>query len=444
MTVLLVVIGAAGAALGTRAAAAAFVAAAVSGAMGDPQVAAITTWSSALAAGWLLLTDRSPRPLALPALGLAAVLAAGSATNGAVVLGLWVIATCAAVVSRGDGRSADTWALWLCGLDLVLVVCIASTAARGFEGWPQTLTVPAASVVLAAASARALVAAGPDDETWFAGLLVVRAQAVVLTAFAIRAASSGLSEAAVVVAAVAFAAAPLFGRRAVIDAVQEFALVMMALAAANLGWGPVGWEWGALAAGTLMHYLRFTVRRTRSAPFARALSVTAGVGAPLLPVVLVELEGAARAPRVLAVVVLIGLLAGLAGRTRVPLPPLSRRTARGADEVRSGAVLAVAAIASVLGVAFTLPRPPGGEAVVAPPLWAAAVVAAAAVAGARVIRVVNPGRREPFVVPWSRAMVERAAIVGDIVTPRMLWAVVGVLVICAAAMWAVGASRGFL
>jgi hypothetical protein len=443
VTFLLLVVGATAAALGTRMAAFAFVAAAVAGATGDAAIAPVATWSAAIAAGWLVLTNESPRRIALPAFGLAAVLAAGSVPNGAVVLGLWVVATCAAVISRGDGPYSGAWALSLCGLDLALIVCIASTATRGFEGWPETLTAPGAIALVGTAAARALLAAGSDDETALVGLVLVRAQAVVGATFAFAIARPRVSESAVVFAAVAFAAAPALRRRAMTDALQEFALVAMALASSSLGWGPDGWEWGALAAGTLIHYLRFTVRRTRSAPFARALATSTGVGVPFLPVVLAQLEGAAHAPRVLAAAVLIGLLAGLAGRARASLP-VPRRTATAIDEVRAGVAVAMACVAGLVTVLFTFPRPPAADAVPAPAVWAAAVVLAVGAVGARLVRVVGAGRREPVSFRWPRAIAESAHVATRVATDRVLWAAMATLAAFAAVMWIVGASRGFL
>ena len=96
MTVFLFAGGGLLAGLGTRASAALFVAAAVFGArQPEPLLAALSTWTAATAAGWVLLERGSPRAAALPCLGAAAVLAAAASPNGAVVLGLWVLGTVA-------------------------------------------------------------------------------------------------------------------------------------------------------------------------------------------------------------------------------------------------------------------------------------------------------------------------------------------------------------
>ncbi len=455
MTLALIALGGVAALLGTRLAALAFAGAVVAAVLdvssnpvgspaSDASLAAIAAWTAATAAGWLLLTRQSPRRLGLPALGLAGALAAGAAPNGAVLLGCWAIATAAAVLCRSEDARGRRWAVSLCALDVIVVASVASTAGRGFEAWPQTLGTLAAIALLACAFLRATLAAGPDDVNALPGLLVVRAQSAVLAILAIAAGSPGVSEAAVAVAALAFAGAPFAARRTrVVDAVQELALVVMALASVRAGWGPEGWVWGALAAGTLIHHLRLMVARTQAGPFGAALLVSAGIGVPFLPVLMAQLEGATAGPRWLGGVMLIGLLAGLAGRARLAEPP-QRRRATDLDEVRAGVVVAAASVTALIAALVTLPSPPAAAVAFGPPLWAGVLVLATGAAGSRLARVVSRQRPPLWRLELPSALTKRVVLIDRWATDRVLWAALGALAAAAAAMWVVGATRGFL
>ena len=457
MTVALFAVGGVLAGLGTRLAALAFVAAAVFGArQPQPLVAALSTWTAAMAAGWVLMDERSPRALAIPCLGAAAVVAAAGAPNGAVVLGLWVIGTAAAVLSLGELASGRRWALGLVAGDVIFAVALATTAGSGFEGWPATLKVPGAIAMLAAAAARAPLIAGPSEDdrsiesdrgSTFASCLVLRAQTVMLIGLAIAAAGDPTTVRVIVVlGAIAFAAAVIAASRTAADALQEIGLVAMAAGAAALGWVPAGWAWGALAAGTLIHHLRFTVDARSTGGFAEAIGRGGGVGLPFLPVSAALLEGAFGASSELTVIVLVAVLVGLAGRTsfvHVRRP----RPARGADAPRAWAPVAAAFAASVVAPVLSLPRPPGGGAAPWPGPWAAAVVVVAAIAGSQLPLVAGreggtaPPRR---VDTYRRAVSERLAVLDVIATDVVLWAALASVAAAGVLLWLIGLGRGFL
>ncbi len=296
MTLLLLGAGALLAALGTRLSGLAFAGAAVFAVTGIT-LAAPAAWAAATALG-LAALRASPRRLAVPALGAAAALAVGSARNTAVVAAAWVLATAAAVISRGRGPEGDRWAMTVCLADLPVLGAVVWTALRvGFEGWPQELDTVGVLLLLLAATLRAPLASGPQDEVPEPGLLVVRVQTVVLLVVVTGTAPLGRNVllGVAILGAIGFAAGGVARRSATRDVAQEIALVALMLAAGRLGWTPQGWEWGALAAGTLIHNLRLRSDLEAAGLLPATLLGGGGIGLPFLPVVLVGLEGSLRA-----------------------------------------------------------------------------------------------------------------------------------------------------
>ena len=442
--------------LGTRLSAAAFVAAAVFGArQPQPVLAALCTWTAATAAGWVLLDRRSPRVLAVPCLGAAAVLAAAGSPNGAVVLALWVLGTISAVVSVGALTSARRWALGLAAGDVIFAVAIATTAGRGFEGWPATLKVPGAFAMLVGAVLRAPLAGGPSERRRPAGsevcaspaLLIIRAQTVMLIGLVIAGAGRTPLRAIVVLGAIAFAAATVASARSTLDTVQELGLVAMAVAGAGLGWVPAGWTWGALAAGTLIHHLRFTVEIRPAGSVAEAIARGGGIGLPFLPVAAALLEGAFSASSRLASVVLVGVLLGFAGRASAASVG-ERRSSAPIDHVRAWGPIALAAAAAVAAPLLWLPQPPGGGDAPWPGAWAAAAVAVAAVAGSQLGGVVAPptddARPPRRVDVVRRTASDRLAVLDTIASDVVLWAAFAAVGAAGVVLWLIGLGRGFL
>jgi hypothetical protein len=455
------------AAAGTRAAAAIFAAAAVLAAVlstGTQPAAAAIAWTAAMAAG-LIWAGVPPRRLAVPAIGAAAAIAAGGAGNASIVLALWTLGTGVAVLSRPTGPEGSRWAFGLLQADLLLAATVVYTALTyGFAAWPHRLGNVGTVALLVSAFARVPAVGWPEERSEL-GLLLVRAQAVVLATVAVRAAGHEVLVVAVVVAAAVFAAGPLARRVAVGDAMQEFALVVLALSVSALGWGAAGWVWGALAGGTLMHHLRLMGWDTdeRSA-LARAIVRGGGIGLPLLPAVSAVITAVLPRPGPLRVVVVAGLAAGLAARV-APLPAKVQAEVEGAGGGRpfetsarrnarrnangvngwSWGLLAAAASAALIAPAVALPRPPGGEPIPWPPVWAAAFVAAGALAG-----VIVPGlgpaaesraERRPFTVPGAAEAIRLLDPPGGTAALVGLLAVFAVL---AAGILVLGWVRGFL
>jgi hypothetical protein len=456
MTVVLFAAGGLLAGLGTRLSAVALVAAAVFGArQPQPVLAALCTWTAATAAGWILLDRRSPRALAVPCLGASAVLAAAGAPNGAVVLGLWGLGTISAVVSVGTLPSARRWALGLAVGDVVFAVAIATTAGRGFEGWPATLKAPGALAMLAAAVLRAPLAGGPigdrrpdgGGDAAYPALLIVRAQTIMLVGLAIAAGGRAPLRPILVLGAVAFAVATVASARSTADTVQELGLVAMAIAGAALGWVPAGWAWGALAAGTLIHHLRLTVESRAGGGVADAIVRGGGVGLPFLPVAAALLEGAFSASSRLATVVLVGVLLGFAGRAS--MRSVSERSASApVDHLRAWGPIALAAAASVAAPLLWLPQPPGGGDAPWPGVWAAAIVAVAAIVGSQLRDVVTMPtvdvRTPRHVDVVRRAATDRMAALDVIATDVVLWATFTAVGAAGVVLWLIGLGRGFL
>lgn len=452
MTIALLGLGALAAAAGTRAAGFVFLGVAVVGALGS-SLPALVTWIAATAAA-LIWAPGTPRRLALPVLGAAAALGAGSARNTTVVLGLWIIGTGAAVLTRGDGPGSDRWAQTLCLADLPVVAAVAWTAFDiGLEGWPQQLDPAAVVLLLIGAALRAPLASGPQDGSQASGLLIVRAQSAALLVIAIGApAADDLLSTAAALAAVGFLVGGIVARSATRDVIQELALVALVSAAARSGWGPQGWEWGALAAGTLMHNLRLRLGDGAGGPLAGALYRGAGLGLPLLPVVLVGLEGAIRAGGWVGSVMMLGLAGGSAARASTPwvASPAPHQTPdrRAWAPGVATAGVALCAAAGLWAPALTVPEAAAGEPIGWPPGWAAVAVlvtgAAAAIARRRSAddpaaspAADSPRRWQPLALPELRVPARLAQ-------PRLVLASTAVLGLAALAMWVVGVLRGFL
>jgi hypothetical protein len=441
MTVVLIALGAIAAAAGTRLAAAFFIGAAVAGALGS-DLAAVSTWSAALAAGCVLLSPASPRWIALPALGLAAVVAAGLAHNSAVVMTLWVLGTGAAAVSSESTEEGRRWAFALCALDATLLAVLAVASIDSFEGWPATLGTVSSGLLLAAAGVRACLVAAPSAVPPFAGLLVVRTQVAVLVAVSVAAGGPGIARAAIVLGAAGFAVGPFLRRPVAVDAIQELSLYALAIASTELGWTSRGWAWGALAAGTLIHQLRFMVGRGVAGQWVELVLRSAGIGLPFLPVVGALLEGSLGPRGWEAAVIAAGTLIGSAARLGTPLARPRRRARGWVDDVRGPVVVALAVVASLSASALSLPRPPGGAAVHWPDVVALVAVGSAAIVGSR-FRLVGSKAAPANAAP---DLAERLPVTVEAVPARpvVLWTALGVLGAGAVALWIAGVTRGFL
>lgn len=447
MTILLLGAGAVTGALGTRAATLLFIGAGIVGARGATLPAA-AVWTAATAAG-LAAMSASPRRLALPVLGASAALGAGSARNSAVVLALWVIATAAAVLHRGDGRQASRWALTLCAADLPVAAAVVWTAfGAGFEGWPLQLDGIAVVLLLIAAIVRAPLGSGPEDAQQEPGLLTVRTQTAVLVLVAVGA--TDISRDVLVGAAIAGAAVYAIGgsaaRPATRDVVQESGLLLTVVAAARLGWVPPGWEWGVLAGGTLMHNLRLRDDGSRISVLAGQILDGGGIGLPLLPGVLVALEGSARARGWQGVLLMLAIVVGLwarAARWRGRLARPRTQPGPGWAGWTTAALFAGTVLAGLWASVLTRPRPPAGGSVAWPPAWGLGlVVLAGAAAGVLGLR----GRVATYAAPGS----PRVPSVPDLGLPDR-WArpaavsgALGVLGTLAVLNWVAGVFRGFL
>lgn len=445
MTFLLLSLAGIGAALGTRACAVPLIAAAVLGAMGNT-VPAVAAWAAATAVG-LLLLGATPRRLAVPVLGVTAALASASPRNAGVVLALWVVATGAAVLTRPDGPEGRRWALTVCLADLPFYAAVAWTAlAVGFEGWPGQLPTGGVALLLFSAALRAPLASGPSDEAPESGLLTVRTQAIVSVVLALGAQNvdPGLVVTAVLAGAVAFAFGGVARRAATRDVVQEVGLLAVVVGAARLGWGPTGWEWGVLAAGTLIHYLRLRVGADSLGRLAGALVAGGGIGLPLLPVVVAALEGSTAAPGWRGTIVMAGLVAGLAARTLGHSVAEARRASR-TEVVARGIAVGACVAAGLWAPLLTLQRSSLVEQISWPPLWASLVLVAAAIAGGGRGDLVPDRLPDRPPEPESRWWRLREVRVAErVASDGVLVGTVVLLATLAVGMWAFGVVRGFL
>lgn len=433
------------AAAGTRLAVVGLISAAAIGATGDGVVVPAATWTPALAAA-LLLLGGSPRRMAVPLLGATAVLAAGSASNAAVVLVAWVVGSAGAVLSREERPAANRWALGLLASDLPVMAAIVYTASEGgFVDWPQSIGTPAAAALLIAVVAK-IPLVGSQPGAGYAGILVVRTQVTVLAIMSLTVAPAGLREAGAVAGAVAFAAASR-SSPAMRDGAQEGGLLLLAVSSSTLGLSPLGWSWGVLAGGTLMHCLRVVAGRDGAVgPVARLASGSGGAWLPILPGVVAAAAAGAGRGGWLPGLVFIALGAGLAGRA-------SRRTPRGAvrpkgrsrwERSSAVAVLALAGGPALWAGLLTLPRPPAAHPVPWPPIWAGAIVLVAAAAGL-FIPSLAPAREGSSETPPSRLARAMDRVTRDrLVRSRSVLVLLLVLVVVAVALWVMGSLRGFL
>jgi len=380
MTLVVFGLGALLCAAGTRLAAVAFGASAVLAAV-QPGPASPAVVGTAVMAAALISSGVMPRRVAVPALGAAAAIAAGAAGNAAIVLALWTLGTAAAVSSRAHGRDGSRWAFALLQSDLLLAATVVYTGLTfGFASWPHRLGTVGAGVLLVSALVRVPAVGWPDEHPEL-GLLLVRAQSIVLMSVAVRAAGHDVLIAAAAAGAGLFALAVLARRDSVRDAVQEAGLVLLTLAATGLGWEPTGWTWGAVLGGTLTHQLRLTGRgRDEVSSLARAMERSGGIGLPLLPAVGAAAMSVLQRPGPLRVLILLALTGGLAGRTLSPAPELP--ATRGTSPRRWGeVVIAASGVASLVAAAVALPRPPGGNSLPWPSIGAAGFVVFAAIVG---------------------------------------------------------------
>lgn len=452
MTLLLFAVAAGLAAAGTRLAAVAFAGAAAAAAVSHTAAAPAGVWIACTCAG-LILLGAPPRRLALPAAGAAAVLVAVSATNAAAVLPAWTVAAACAALAHGR-RPAEAERRWTLGL-LITEAPVAAAVCwlivdAGFTAWapgtPSARTTLVPALLLgAAALLRAPLAAGALDRAPEAGLVLVRAQAVVLLVVAATGPPAALRILAVAAAA-QFAAGGLPAREAVRDAVQESALVALALTGTALGHLPAGWVWGALAAGTLLHLARLAdLRRDPVARGLRALVRDGGLASPMLPVVAAVGFGAAGAGGPLGAWTLAMLVAGLAARAGGPAADRRRVPVHA---YAAWAVTSAAVTGGLWAAVFTHPRSIASGPLPWPPAWAILLVAAGAVVGWRYARPLTPGRaRRPEPAAASAFLDAASPLARPLDAARLRGAVlvpVAGLAALAVGVWTVGLVRGFL
>ena len=440
MTLLFMALAALAAALGTQAASILLIVAATLAATGTTLVAA-GTWTAALAAGAMWLSG-TRRRLALPIAATSAVLAAGAAPNVAAVLGLWVAGTGATLLAV-DAMQSDTgrrFGVMFAAADLPLVAAVGAGAVRGFQGWPSGAQGFVAVALACTAVSKALLARAPTAADEAGVLLVARTQGLIAALLAVRAAPHEILQMLVIGGGVAFAVIPHFSQDAVVDVVQEMALVTIAASSAVLGWGPQGWIWAALAAGTLIHHLRLSTRGTSLASVATLLTRGGAIGFPFLPVVLAELESAARSRPGAGAALVVAFVYGLAARIR----PVARARLRRPPRLRELAPLlfvGAAFAASLWAPLLSSPHPPAGIAIEHLPAWAAPVIAAAAAGGWFFPQFVR-GPAQPAKPAVVR--LPELPFRDLLVRPLVLEGVAAALAAAATLMWALGAVRGFL
>lgn len=440
MTLLVFVASTAVAALGTRLAALGFAAAAGMAVvrMGpDASIVVATTWTAAAAAAAVAFGG-PPRRTAVAAAGAAAVLIAGSGTNAAAVLLAWTVGTAAATLSEGArGIAGRRRAVSLLAADVFVAAAVCYGAiSTGFVDWTVGLPTPARLLLLAGAVARIPLMGSMRPET---GIVLVRAQTLVLVAFALPTASTSTLELAVVGGVVLFAAAGSARGGVVRDGGQEIGLVVATTATAVLGWMPMGWAWGAAAGGTLMHSLRLRAGRSE-----RVEVVSTGFGSPLLPAAMALVVGAASARGGVAAVVVVSVAIGFGTRASFGV----RRATQMEGQLEGWASVVAGGLALVAGLwatVLSLPRPPAGGVVPWPPAWAVATAVVAGLVGWRTPTLApeRPKRRVQF-GGWREIspMLARPLMVA-----RSRWGVIApltALALVSVGLWAAGFARGFL
>jgi hypothetical protein len=451
VTIVLLGLGALASAVGTRAALLLFVGAAVAGAM-DDFFPALSVWTASMLAGLLLRPGLAARRLALPALGAGAVLVAASSSNAAAVVGLWVVGTAVVCFGRGQATESRRWALLVCLADIPLAGAVIYNAVdSGFEAWPPVSGSAAAIAMLVSAGLRLPLTAGSDDENEETALVVVRTQTAALILVGLSSGGLGLAEGVVGVAAAAFLMAGLAGSPARRDGAQELSLVALAAAGSVLGWTPEGWVWGALAAGTLIHHLRVSSEDARPNVLVAGVLNGAGFGLPFLPVVAALLEGSLRAGSWYGAVTAIACLLGLALRARPEAEEdaaTKRRKGRDLAGILRFSWLALTVLAGLAAFVLALPRPPAGDVLSWPPLWAAAVIGACGLVGARFPRFAprsqgRPGGPAVAIQAW-RPVPRAVSVLERVAQTRALEASLVLLVLTGIVLWAAGILRGFL
>jgi hypothetical protein len=370
------------------------------------------------------------------------------------VLALWVLATAVAAVNRGPDPEGARWAATLCVCDVPVAAAVAWVALRvGFEDWPHQLDGVAVGLLVGAAALRASLASGPSDDGQEVGLLIVRTQTVVLLSIALNVGGVDRSilVGAALLGAAGFAVSGTVARAATADVVQEISLVALVLAGARLEWMPAGWEWGALAGGTLMHNLRLRLASEHVGPLAGRILMGGGFGLPLLPVALVGLEGAARARGWVGIVVLVGLVAGLGARLSLfyARPGVDGRRSRPEVEGRwqwavATAVLGAAVVSGLWAPVLAVPRPPAGGPIAWPPVWAVGLVLLAGLAGA--LRPLPVRSHETTSDPTGRALprLPDLRLPARTMRPGVIVTGLSALAAVAVAIWVIGVLRGFL
>jgi hypothetical protein len=280
---------------------------------------------AALAGAGLLLTGLPSRRLAVPIIGAGATVAAMSSQSAAPVLAGWAVAAaCAAHGSRSRGSDGVRWTAGLLLADLPVVAgVVANVVRRGFALWGPPLPMPASIALVAAAAARAPLAAdGPAE-----GLVLVRAQTGMLLLTALSGAGRTLATGVLLTAAACFAVAGL-RRDSVRDALQEAALLAAAICAAGLGRAPSWLPPACMGAFTLVHLVASTPVPPAASPWrtARTLVLGGSLPTPVYGVAAILAAGMIAAGGRTGGLVVLALLAGLAGRERRgPAPSRARR-----------------------------------------------------------------------------------------------------------------------
>jgi hypothetical protein len=250
----------------------------------------------------------------------------------------------------------------------------------------------------------------------------------------------------VAIGAAGFLCGGLVGKDSTRDGIQEISLVGLTAASSFLGWTPGGWEWGALAAGTLIHLLRVSAGRGSTGALAAGMLRGAGLGLPFLPVVVAQLEGLFGERNWVAAFVALGLLGGLAARARSSTSieePAGPKTLVKDRLWRAGWV-ALAATASLWSATLALPAALGGDVAPWPPVWAIGIVAGLGAIGARFPNLAprRAGSREPVrSLPSAPRLVD---VLDRIAVTRMLEIALVCLLLAAAGLWVAGLLRGFL
>ncbi len=437
-------------------------------AAGQGSLPATAAFAGAATCAFLSMARLPSRLLAMPALGLASLLVAGSSSNAAAVLPAWILATSSVTFSRGPGYRPG-WTVVAVLSDLPFAAGLAwAISQEGFVSWQDPLPSASALAFCATALLKAVAAAGGSQtDPGFA--VIARVQALV----ALLLASNGAPPTAaflLIGGALAFGGSGFLSNRARMDSVQEAGLVALVLGGWLSGRHPTALVWVAVAAGTLLHLLSATSEAPApaDAPALRdrllgrqsllaAMASGPGAGSVIWMAAAAVALAAVRAGGIEGGLVVAALAAGIAGRGRARISDRPRHHSGQGPWVTVAE--AVAVLLGLLGLA-TAAR--AGAATwseaVRPGLLAvpAAVVLSAFVAGpvwkwafgedpTAATTVHDLPASEAFAVApserWSRfnAFLDAAAGRRGLVV-----AVLALLATAAMGVWVTGYLRGFL